>query len=309
MSTAERNSLATSIAAAGGLSLAALAAFRTFDRRRNVVFQITTAKTFFGSYTLKNVKLPVALLSKEQATIADAEGFVACTLKIASGKVTVVATKEATTTSPSSFYDLSTIDCQGAIFFPCFVDAHSHMVKTETVPRNRNTTGTITEAFNVCEPLDQPKWKNGDTDDAFARMDFAARCALHHGTRAIRTHLDGTAATDDPAIVAAVYVAYDRLQVKYADKLIIQGVANLYLPLWSNADFAQAFAKDAKSHKNTILGAYCGNPDPADSKLTQGHLESLFRIAHQVSPLLPLCTTQSTHHTKRYLARTCLSTR
>ena len=50
------------------------------------------------------------------------------------------------------------------------------------------------------EVTDQPRWyphpevEGGDGRDIERRMDFALRSSLHHGTRAVRTHLDGGAA-------------------------------------------------------------------------------------------------------------------
>lgn len=227
---------------------------------------------FYQSYTITNVKLPIAVLRENVKYTADDEGFVLCHIEIVSGRIHKIST-----TAESQTSNWTTIDCQGSIVFPCFVDAHTHMVKTETVPRNRNTTGTITEAHDVCEPRDLEHWK----DDCLRRMRFAAKCAVFYGTRAIRTHLDGTAAVD-PDLVTAVYKAYDQIQTEFAGRLVMQGVANLFLPLWSNADYARAFAERAQSHANTVLGAYCGNPGPTEGEATTRHLVNLFRIAQEV---------------------------
>ena len=49
------------------------------------------------------------------------------------------------------------LDGKGALVFPAFVDAHTHLVKTNTAPRCRNTTGSINEAL-VREVEDKERW-------------------------------------------------------------------------------------------------------------------------------------------------------
>jgi cytosine deaminase len=171
------------------------------------------------------------------------------------------------------------IDCHQAIVVPCFVDAHTHLIKTQTVPRNRNRSGTIQEALTVAEVADRPNWKT--PDDVLRRIHFAAACAVHHGTRAIRTHLDGC---EDPETRDAVYAAFDAIRDAYAQVLIVQGVANLLLPLWLTPK-AKEHAGRAKQHPNVVLGAYVGvgvganqQPDPQ----TVQAMEALFQYAKEL---------------------------
>jgi cytosine deaminase len=182
----------------------------------------------------------------------------------------------------AALFSLWIVNCGGAILMPCFYDAHSHMVKTETVPRNRNESGTMSEATFVNEISDWPRYRQNSTD-VYCRIEFAAKCAtIHHGSRAIRTHLDGTANFDDPEVQQIVFDAFDAIRDKYQAELTIQGVANLYLPLWSDSFLALPFAERAKSHDNTVLGAYCGNNAETPDEATIQHLVSLFRIAQQL---------------------------
>ena len=94
------------------------------------------------------------------------------------------------------------------MLWPAFVDAHTHLCKTHAVPRCRNPSGSINDAL-ACEVTDQPRWSSPDVGagrDIERRMDFALRSCLHHGTRAVRTHLDGVNAEDE-ALRSLVYAA------------------------------------------------------------------------------------------------------
>ena len=49
------------------------------------------------------------------------------------------------------------VDCENCLLVPCFLDAHTHLIKTHTVERCRNPTGSIPDALG-CELADQPRW-------------------------------------------------------------------------------------------------------------------------------------------------------
>lgn len=224
-----------------------------------------------GSYVLRNVRVPVATLA-DGAEGADAEGLVVCDVSVEAGSVKAVS--EAGAGSGGTV-----VDAQGALLWPAFVDAHTHLVKTNTVPRCRNPSGSINDAL-ACEVSDVPRWKGGDSDVA-RRMDFALRCAWHHGTRAVRTHLDGTN-QDDPSVQASVWKAFDAAQKTWGERgLVVQGVANLYLPLWCKPGLAGPFAAEAKRHKGVVLGAYCGDVSESPQADTIAGFKALFRYAQQ----------------------------
>jgi cytosine deaminase len=250
------------------------------------------------SLVLENVRVPVAVVQDlvaaaaaadvDVVATADEEGLCQLNIRIRAGRIVAVdvaSTSERGSSRSSGsaafFSSVWIVNCGGAILMPCFYDAHSHMVKTETVPRNRNESGTMSEAMFVNEISDWPRYKQ-DSTDVYRRMEFAAKCAIHHGSRAIRTHLDGTANFDDPEVQQIVFDAFDAIRDKYQAELTIQGVANLYLPLWSDSFLALPFAERAKSHDNTVLGAYCGNNAETPDEETIQHLVNLFRIAQQL---------------------------
>ena len=258
----------------------------------------TKSKNF---YWLTNVRVPVSVLDQNRDTAAmpaDDEGLVNCHIQV---KDRMIADVSLTAPSMNGF---RTINCENSILLPCFSDAHTHLIKTQTVPRNRNHLGTISEAL-ACEAADQPRWKM--PDDVIRRMHFAAQCAIHHGTRAIRTHLDGSA-NDDPQVAQAVWNAFDEIQQYYQDMLIIQGVANLYYPLWAT-ELAKEYADRASKHKNVVLGAYVGRnttgnkPDPECVKA----LDALFGHAIRLEMDVDLHIDESNDPTCCALASLCES--
>jgi cytosine deaminase len=114
-------------------------------------------------------------------------------------------------------------------------------------------------------------------DSVVRRMDFALASAFHHGTRAIRTHLDGTN-SPDPNIRATVYAAFSVCRRKWSARgMQVQGVANLYLPLWRNKALAEQHVAEAIQHEGVLLGAYCGNVAETPEHETLEALDALFR--------------------------------
>jgi len=253
---------------------------------------VWTRQTFW----IQNVRIPVAVLPETFRTKGDKdEGLVDCHVRIEAGKIAeIVASSNAAEKDdqqqqarivPSSSLlswlfsatgTTTTVNGHGCLFFPCFVDAHTHLVKTQIVPRLRNQTGTMGEAIAV-ELQDQAlHWS--DASQIQRLMDFGIQCAVHHGTKALRTHLDGCAA-DDPSVVQAVYQAYDQTVVQCAAQgVTLQGVANLFLPQWRQEPLATEHADRAAQHANTVLGAYVGNPSSNDKVQTVEALKAL--LAH-----------------------------
>ena len=81
----------------------------------------------------------------------------------------------------------NTVDGQGGLVFPLFVDMHTHIDKGHIWPRSPNPDGTFEGALNTVLNDRTGNWK---AEDVHQRMNFALKCAYAHGTRAIRTHLD-----------------------------------------------------------------------------------------------------------------------
>jgi cytosine deaminase len=237
-----------------------------------------------GSVLLRRVRVPRACLSDEALrAAADAEGVVTCDVGISRGLVSVarLAAPPGSGSDAEAGHD-ATLDARGAMLWPAFVDAHTHLCKTHAVPRCRNPSGSINDAL-ACEVTDQPRWSSPDVGagrDIERRMDFALRSCLHHGTRAVRTHLDGVNAEDE-ALRSLVYAAFDAARAKYAPLgIALQGVANLYLPLYAALpEMAARHADDAAKHEGVVLGAYCGDVSASPPGETARAFDALFALA------------------------------
>jgi cytosine/creatinine deaminase len=237
-----------------------------------------------------NVSIPIAVLPKDvvsnnNTNVVSEEGLVLCHLWVKGSKIQKVALAAAaeedvgTSTSPS--VPCSIVDCQRSIVMPCFVDCHTHLDKTLTVTRTRNRTGTMEEAWLQNEPTD---WQYWTVEDLRLRMEFAVKCAIHHGTKALRTHLDGYNCGEDYALEErlrnAVYEAYKATRERFQDQIILQAVANLYLPLYqTHPELARAHCKRAKDVPGTVLGAYIGNTADTPETETIQHFDAMLAWA------------------------------
>lgn len=223
---------------------------------------------------LRNATLPASAIGhcKEGLPKADCEGNIVADLLIVDGRISSL-------TSPSPLdacvpQDQSHVDLKRMMVWPCFCDPHAHLLKSQTAPRGPNRTGSINDAY-ATEFSDRP-W---NFDDLSRRMDFTIRCAYIHGVRWIRTHLDGTE-DENSDTSAASWKAFDAMRELWKGKVELQGVANLYLPLWSKKDIAERqLAGALKRRENVVLGAYCGIIRAKDSEEFLAHFKELFRLA------------------------------
>ena len=206
-----------------------------------------------GGAVLRGVRVPVCMCPADLRESQDDEGLVAIDVKVKSGKIVDVRAPSGPDLRPQSeqgswftFPPLSIV-AGGAILMSLFGDAHTHLIKTHTVPRIRNPTGATNDALR-CQMDDTGRW-SGTPGDVQQRVDFALRTAWHHGCAAIRTHLDG-ATPEDPKLQTLVYDVLDQARKVWTPRgLVIQGVANLYLPLYLNSDFADRHVKEASMHE------------------------------------------------------------
>jgi cytosine/adenosine deaminase-related metal-dependent hydrolase len=255
-------------------------------KRRISQRQLWWARRCNVAYWLTHVRIPLANLpavhQQDDDLLVSQEGWVDCHMQVdAAGQIGQILTaKKSASLPPPPRRSLLSWHIHGhaAIVVPCFVDAHTHLIKTQTVPRLPNATGTITEALEA-EESDQAQWWGG-FGFLDRQMDFSVRCARAHGTRAMRTHLDGCAAPDE-AVREAVWHAFTTVQEKYSHEIILQGVANLWLPLWL-LPMATAHADRAAAHANVVLGAYVGNPSEDEKPETLQAMKALFGHAQRV---------------------------
>ncbi|PZW46638.1 cytosine deaminase [Humitalea rosea] len=194
---------------------------------------------------------------------ADRDGFLRLDLRIEDGKIAALAPLG---TAPEGQ------DLRGGILFPGFVDAHTHLDKGHIWPRARNADGSFLGALTAVMADRGGHW--GAADMA-ARADFALRCALAHGTVAIRTHLD-----TDADHAAVTWGMFSRLRDAWAGRIALQ--ASSIAPLDQFVGDGGTMIADTVVRHGGILGMVVRLAGDVHAKMPAGFqpmLERFFALA------------------------------
>jgi cytosine deaminase len=222
---------------------------------------------------------------------ADAEGLVGVDLRLADGRVAAVAPVGTATQG---------VDLDGGQVWPCFVDGHVHLDKTQTWPRQPNPDGTHSGAKNAV--IADRGAHYGEADIA-PRFEFGLRCAYAHGTAAIRTHLDsyGEAAR-------AHWAVFRRMRDAWAGRMDVQAVS--ICPLERFAGDAGVALADLVAESGGLLGmTTTGEGGQAQSPAFQALLDRFFDLAEERDLAIDLHldeTGDPTSTTLNAVARTAL---
>ena len=163
--------------------------------------------TLLPDIWLRRAQAPAALLDNPPAP-PDAEGLIQLDLRITGGRIAAIA--PAGTAKEG-------IDLDRGQLWPCFVDGHVHLDKTQTWPRRPNPDGTHAGAKNA---VIADRGKHYAEDDIQPRFEFGLRCALAHGTAAMRTHLDSYWPD-----AKAHWAVFRRLREAWAGRIDLQAVS------------------------------------------------------------------------------------
>jgi cytosine deaminase len=131
------------------------------------------------SYRIINARVP-ADLAPALVERAGLDRFASCDIVVENGRIAALGPTWAGA-------ELPTVDVDGGILLPRFVDVHTHLDKGHVWGRSPNPDGSFLGARSTVAADRAARWS---ADDVWARMDFGLRCAFAHGTGAIRTHLD-----------------------------------------------------------------------------------------------------------------------
>lgn len=235
-------------------------------------------------WVLGGCRVPAVELAALHGLELDADGFARCDLHVSRGTIVAVA--------PATAGETARVRMGGRVVLPRFADAHTHVHKAHLIGRCANPSGTMNDALRR-EPLEAARWAAESPSPAASlslRYEFSLRAAYAHGSRALRTHLDGVqheAAL--PGLRAAIYAAFAAARARWLPRgLELQGVANLFLPHYAGAmggseAAAAAHVALAAGTEGVVLGAYCPRPDPSDPACdvaaVQGWLAALFAHA------------------------------
>jgi cytosine/creatinine deaminase len=212
-------------------------------------------------FWLRNVTVPATLLDRQG--VIDAEGLARLDLRITDGHIAALA--PAGTTSDG-------IDLDRGQVWPCFVDGHVHLDKTQTWPRQPNPDGTHSGARNA---VAADRGKHYSEADIEPRFEFGLRCAYAHGTVAIRTHLDSYWPS-----AKAHWAVFRRMRDAWAGRIDLQAVSICPLERFAGDDGVALADEVARS--GGILGmATTGEGGQAASPEFQALLDRFFGLAEE----------------------------
>ncbi|MEM8838124.1 MAG: cytosine deaminase [Pseudomonadota bacterium] len=157
------------------------------------------------------------------------------------------------------------IDLDGGLILPCFTDIHTHLDKGHIWPRRQNPNGTFEGALSSVMEDREANWT---TEDVRARMTFSLECAYHHGTTAIRTHLDS------PGKQAAIsWPLFEEIRSEWSDRIELQAASLFGIDAMDDEAFLPALLPHM-TKAGGVLGAVA-YPVPR----LEEHLETLFKTA------------------------------
>jgi cytosine deaminase len=158
---------------------------------------------------IRNARVPACLL--EGVEVEAVDGLARVDIRLEDGRIAAVrSASEAANTDRA-------LDLDGGMVWPGFVDCHTHLDKSHIWPRAENPDGTFDAAVAAAWRDRESRWS---VEDAAARMDFSVRCALAHGTVAIRTHLDSF-----PPHHRAVWQVFSDVRERWRGRIDLQPVA------------------------------------------------------------------------------------
>ncbi|MBF2025775.1 MAG: cytosine deaminase [Oscillatoriales cyanobacterium C42_A2020_001] len=208
-------------------------------------------------YWLRNARVPEPLMvrskqgrSKDWSTADTSscqDNLLVVDLEIADGAIASIAAAGTLTT-----YSHPSIDLQGGMVFPCFVDLHTHLDKGHAWERCPNPDGTFASALKAIALDSDQNWA---TEDVYRRMEFGLKCSYAHGTQAIRTHLDSAGKLADIS-----FEVFQTLQQEWQDKLLLQAVCLVSLDYFLTPDGEKL--ADRVAEMGGILGGVAyANPE------------------------------------------------
>ena len=239
---------------------------------------------------LRNAQVPAAVLDAAPGPI-DAEGLTRLDLRVADGRIAAITSAGA---APEG------IDLDRGQVWPCFVDGHVHLDKTQTWPRQPNQDGTHRGAVTA---VIADRGKHYSETDIEPRFEFGLRCALAHGTAAIRTHLDSYWPN-----AKAHWAVFRRLRDAWAGRIDLQGVSICPLDRFAGDD-GVALADEVAASGGILGMSATGEAGQASSPEFQPLLDRFFTLAEERGLALDLHLDETGDDSARTLdavARTAL---
>jgi len=192
--------------------------------------------------------------------------------------------------------DIPCIDLAGRLIMPTFVDCHTHLDKGHIIQRTPDADGSFATAIAA---IDADREKYWCADDLRVRMDFALRCAYHHGTKALRTHLDTQANVQDVA-----WLVFSELRQEWQGRLTLQAACLTDIETARDRQALEAMARLVARHGG-VLGAFVYMSDDIDMLLAR-----MFAVADSYGLALDFHADETLDPSSQLLlkiAETCLA--
>ena len=161
-----------------------------------------------ADYVLEDATVPASLIDGP-APGPVRDGLVRADVVVAGGVIQALTAPGAARPA-----DRASVALDGAMLFPCFVDAHTHLDKGHIWPRAANPDGTFPGALAA---VGADRERNWSADDVRARMTFALKAAHAYGTAAIRTHLDSL-----PAQIGISWPLFAEIRQEWRGRIDLQ---------------------------------------------------------------------------------------
>jgi len=213
-----------------------------------------------GDVWLRRVTVPAALLAGASLP-ENAEGLCLLDLRLTGGRIAAIAPVGTAAEG---------IDLDRGQAWPCFVDGHVHLDKTQTWTRKGNPDGTHPGAKAATIADRSAHWTEEDIETRFI---FGLRSAMFHGTAAMRTHIDSYWPHAQIG-----WRVFRRLREAWAGRMDLQAVCLCPLERFAGED-GVALA-DEVANSGGILGmTTTGEGGQADSPEFQTLLDHFFSLA------------------------------
>jgi cytosine/creatinine deaminase len=211
---------------------------------------------------LRRTRVPAALLRQAPAP-EDAEGLVSLDIRLMDGRIAAIA--------PTGTAEAG-IDLDNGQVWPCFVDGHVHLDKTQTWPRRPNPGGTHAGARAA---VTADRGRHYSEADIEPRFDFGLRCALAHGTAVLRTHLDSYWPN-----AKAHWAVFRRMREAWAGRIDLQAVSICPLGRFAGED-GVALANEVAASGGILGMSTTGEGGQAASPEFQPLLDRFFMLAEE----------------------------
>jgi cytosine deaminase len=187
---------------------------------------------------IRNARAPACLIDGRASPARD--DLAACDIRIEAGRIAEIA--PAGTLAATDATDID----QG-IVLPGFVECHTHLDKGHVWPRTPNPDGTFMGAL---ESVGRDREESWSAEDVRARMEFGLRTAEHHGTVAIRTHLDSIGAQ-----IGISWPVFAELRDAWKGRIAMQAAPLFAIHSALDAGHMRDVVAAVKTHGSGLLGA------------------------------------------------------